>query len=114
MKENSMDKILAGVATFITLIGSVSAGYLYLDTRYALATELNALERKVDKMELEDLYKDALENLYFYRSQNRKYPDDKEIQDRLKEAQDEVDHIKKQLDEIEKQENEAKIEKKDK
>ena len=84
----------AMIGLLVLVISSLAGGFLYLDERFALAADVVKLEQRVSLNELSALYKTALENLYFYRSQNRKYPDDEDLKTKLKESEGEVKDLK--------------------
>lgn len=69
----------------------------YFDKKYASVEQLVKLEKRVTLAEMEDLLKEALENLYFYRDQQRKYPTDEDIKTKLKESEDEVKDLKESI-----------------
>ena len=94
---NKLKNNLALLATIIAIFGSLFGGYAYIDSRYALAAEVKELETRLTLKELKDLYKEGLDNLYFFRKQSRKYPGDEEVAKKLKAAQDECDLLKKQI-----------------
>jgi esterase/lipase len=83
-------------------IGVLSSGLFFVDGRYAKHKQFVALKINVEINDARDVLKEALENLYFYRKQNKEHPDDEEIQKRLKEAEDEVKELKEHLKELKK------------
>ena len=84
----------AGIGMITLILSSIVTGFFYIKDRFALAAEVEKLEHRVNINELQSLYKISLENLYFYRDQNRKYPDDLKLREKLKEAEDEVKNLK--------------------
>jgi len=84
----------AGIGMITLILSSIVTGFFYIEDRFALAAEVEKLEHRVNINELQSLYKISLENLYFYRDQNRKYPDDLKLREKLKEAEDEVKNLK--------------------
>ena len=81
---------------------SIFGIHSYLDTTYASVAEVEKLKKRLTLTELRDLLKEGLNNLYFYRSQVRKYTDDQELQDKLNEAEDDVKDLKDQIKELRK------------
>ena len=78
----------------------------HFDNRYAQAAEV---EKKIEKVEtrltlaeLRALARAAQEDVFFYRDQSRKYPNDPDVKDKLKEAEDTMTDIKRQIRELEK------------
>lgn len=92
------------VALLVTaLAGAVGTFFglqTYLDTTYASTESVVKLEKRLSLQELKDLQKEALEELYFWRKQGRKNPNDLEVKTRLIEAEEYVEDIKKQIREI--------------
>jgi len=97
------DNIKAITTTIISIsaaLGVIWGMIGFVDGRYAHATYVQSVENRVTLNELKQLYRDALENLYFYRGQVRKYPEDVELQRRLADAEKEVKDIKAQIDQL--------------
>ena len=90
--------ILVGL---FTLVGFIAGGYTFLDQRYALASEHNLLESRVSIHELNHVYRKAMEDMFFYRSQARIYPDDNKIRIKLEEVTDSCEKIKDQISKME-------------
>jgi hypothetical protein len=101
-KLNDVRNILVFITALSAAGGVIYGAVNFVDSRYALAEDVQKLEERLTLAELKDLLHKALENLYFYKSQIRKYPEDEELKERLKEAQAEVDSIKKRIEAIEK------------
>ena len=97
---NNTRNILVFITALAGAVGVVYGSITFVDSRYALAEDVQELENRITVTELKDLLHKSLENLYFYRSQLSKYPDDTEVKKRLKEAQEEVDSIKKRIDKL--------------
>jgi len=107
MSEESLDKakkgaeaiksILVVATTVIALFGSIFAGYLHIDTKYALAADVVKIEKRLTLSELRDSLRLSLDELYFLKSQIRKYPNDEEIKDQLKDITAEVKDLKEQI-----------------
>ena len=95
IKENMSSVVLLG-----TFLGVFFGGYLHLDQRFAKAEEYKEVNKKVVLIELKLLYKEALDNLYFFRKQYRKYSDDEEIKKELEKAKEQVEDLKKQILEL--------------
>jgi len=91
--KNNLVKGVGFVITVSTGIFSMFAltfgGYAFLDKRYALARNHKALELRVTVNEVEDLRRESLKEVYFFKKQQRLHPEDYEIQEKLKEAQEE-------------------------
>jgi len=95
-------KTLGIILTLFSVVAGVYGGFSVLDSRYALASDQKQLEIRVSLGELNTLLLKSLENLYFYREQARKYPEDVVLQVKLQEAEEEVSGIKNRIFEIEK------------
>lgn len=89
---------LAGAA------GTVYGVQSFFDDRYASKEEVQEVKKRLTLQELKNLLKEALEEMYFWRQQSRKYPEDEEIKKRLKESEEHVADIKKQINDLEKKE----------
>jgi len=94
---DAIKSILVVATTVIALFGSIFAGYLHIDTKYALAADVEKIEKRLTLSELRDSLRLSLDELYFLKSQIRKYPDDEEIKDQLKDAKDRVKDIKDEI-----------------
>ena len=92
-----MKSTIALIGSLLTLIGTVSGGIFFLDTRYAAASTVKSLEKRVDLSELQNLKQEALKHKYFYKDQLRKYPNDKDLKKQLDEASEEVETLKEQI-----------------
>ena len=92
---------LSVLVGLFTLVGFVAGGYTFLDQRYALASEHNFLESRVSIHELHHLYRKAMEDMFFYRSQARIYPTDDKIKLKLEEVTDSCEKIKDQISKME-------------
>ena len=68
-----------------------------MDERFAHAKDVQQLEKRVSIAELKTSLRTAIEEMYFLRDQNRKYPNDEEIKERLVEAKDHVKELKEQI-----------------
>lgn len=77
------------------LLGAIWGGYVVLDERYARAEEFNRLEQRVLTNELQQAYRDARAEVYFLRSQARKYPDDHEVRRELDDAEAELRRLER-------------------
>jgi septal ring factor EnvC (AmiA/AmiB activator) len=93
----AIKSMLVVATTVIALFGSVFAGYLHIDTKYALAADVEKIEKRLSLSELRDSLRLSLDELYFLKSQIRKYPNDEEIKDQLKEIKVEVKDLKDQI-----------------
>lgn len=93
-KVNLVSSVVAIVGGVFSLVALVLGGYTFLDYRYAKAVEHKSLEIRVSLTEIEDLRRDMLKELYFFRQQARENPNDYAIGDKLEE-------IKKELRDIE-------------
>jgi septal ring factor EnvC (AmiA/AmiB activator) len=99
---DAVKSILVVVTTVIALFGSVFAGYIHLDTKYALASDVETIEKRLDLSELKDSLRLAKDELHFLKSQIRKYPNDEEIADELKEVKAHIKDLKAQIKEYKK------------
>ncbi len=90
----TMGSAKAGITTLTLLFSTMITGFFYIEERFAKADDLKKIEIRLEINELQTLYKTALENLYFYRDQNRKYPDDVKLKEKLTEAEEEVKDLK--------------------
>jgi len=93
-KLNDIIKLISGL---IVLIGIAFTVFFFMDNRHASSTSFNRLAVAVSTNKLENTLHKALENLYFYRDQLRKYPNDDKIKKKLEEAEDEVKNIKDRI-----------------
>jgi hypothetical protein len=96
-KADAVKSILVVATTVIALFGSVFAGYVHIDNRYALAADVKKIEKKLTLVELKDSLRLALDELYFLKSQIRKYPDDEEIKEQLDDVKERVKDLKDQV-----------------
>ena len=92
-----MGEWMKALAVLLGIIGTCFGGYFYIDKTYAERTQVHKLELRVTANELDDLLRRAQENMYFYREQLRKYPNDVDIIKRLKEAEEEVKELRERL-----------------
>ena len=90
------------IITLATIVGIAFSVFFFLDGRYALSGEVMKLEQRVKVNELRDLERKAMEDVYFYRQQQRKYPADRQVVDKMDEAETELNKLRKQLEEVEK------------
>jgi hypothetical protein len=97
-KADSIRSLVITVSAILALLGTVLGGYTYIDDRYALAETVDKLEERLTLSELKDSLRLALDELFFLKSQARKYPDDEEIKDQLKAVQERVDDLKRQIE----------------
>lgn len=95
-----MSDLVKQIMALVGLVGVVFSVYFYIDGTYAEKTHLAAVEQRVTLNELYGLLRSAQENLYFYRDQKRKYPEDEEVESRLKEAEEEVTHLKDRIENL--------------
>lgn len=113
-----MEKI-ATYAKYLTAIGAaVAMAYggitFHFNTIENTAKEIVLpLSQKVEKLEdrltlneLKDLLKDALDEMYYWRKQARKYPDDIEIADKLEDAEENVKDLKERIKKLQEEEDE--------
>ena len=94
-------KITIIITLITTMAGTAWGAVSFVDSRYAHSEDLIQLQERVTKAELKDLLEKALDNMYHYRGLARKYPEDKEIAEKLKEAEEEVTYLKKRIRTIE-------------
>lgn len=95
---------LSTIGILVGLLSTLSGGYVYIDTRYALASDHRKTEellaqtnKKLNLFELKLLYQSALDNLYYFRKKAREYPDDTDIKQKLEEAQRQLDNVDAQI-----------------
>lgn len=92
----------ASVATAVSgvfvIFGLVFGAYIFIDKKYALATDLYKLETRVEVHELRHLYHDALNDVYFFKKQSRIHPSDEKIYEKLREAEDLAEGLKRKMD----------------
>lgn len=98
-KADAFRSVLLVITACIAIFGSMFTGYLYIDGRYALAEEVRELEKRLTLSELRDSLRLAQDELFFLKSQNRKYPDDQDIKDQLKDVEAKVKDLKEQIKE---------------
>jgi peptidoglycan hydrolase CwlO-like protein len=96
-KADAIKSILLVATTAIALFGSIFAGYVHIDDKFALAADVEKLEKRLTLSELRDSLRLAKDELYFLKSQIRKYPDDEDLQDQLKEVKEEIKDLKEQI-----------------
>lgn len=97
-----MDKVKGYLTLFTAaaaVAGTVFGGITWVDSRYAKAAQVDALEKRVSLNELKAQLRAAQEELIFWRQQARKYPDDIDVKDSLKEAEETVQELKKKIEE---------------
>jgi len=89
--------LILAITTILGFIGTISAGVFWVDDRYAKASTLAQLEERLTLSELNDQLRTAQEELFFLRSQARKYPDDLDVAYQLEEAKAVVKEIKDKI-----------------
>jgi len=97
-----MDKAKGYLTLFTAIVavaGTVFGGITWVDSRYAKAAQVDALEKRVSLNELKAQLRAAQEELIFWRQQARKYPDDVDVKDSLKDAEEAVEEIKAKIKE---------------
>ncbi len=94
IKLNDRIKLIGGL---IGLIGITFSVFFFMDNRHVSSISFSRLAVTVSTNKLENTLHKALENLYFYRDQLRKYPDDDKLKKKLEEAEDEVKNIKERI-----------------
>ena len=99
-KADAIRSILLVMTTVIALFGSVFAGYIYMDERYALAEDVNKLEERLTLSELRESLRIVLDEYFFLKKQIRKYPDDLDIKDQLKDVEERVNDLRSQIKEM--------------
>lgn len=77
---------LAIVAGICSLVGLLVGGIWQLDLRHASADDMRDLVQRVAANEKAQLRRDIQAEIYFLRSQLRKYPNDEELRDQLERA----------------------------
>lgn len=98
-------KVVTSLAAFLGIVfGAINyVDSVALTAVKPIADRVTTLEERLTLNELNDLLRRALENLYFYRDQVRKYPGDQDLQDRLFEARKEVEDLKGRIKNLEEQ-----------
>lgn len=90
-KKGQWVKLIGIIISISTGVFSMFAltfgGYAFLDKRYAMAVDHKALEMRVTINEVEDLRREAMKEVFFFRKQSRLHPEDYEIQEKLKDAE---------------------------
>lgn len=108
MKFMDLVSNFRNVALLVTALagatGTIYGVQTFFDDRYASKEEVEEVKKRLTLQELKELLKEALEEMYFWRQQARKYPDDPEIKKRLKESEENVEDIKEQIKELKKKE----------
>lgn len=94
---SSIKSILVVITTVFAIIGSIVTGYGFIDEKYARASDVAKIEKRLSLSELRDSLRLSLDELYFLKKQIRKYPEDEEIQEQLKEVRAEVNDLKEQI-----------------
>lgn len=106
-------KYLAAISTIVGIAyGAFQFQHNYVKTTAEtvvapVTKKLSNLERRLTKNELNDLLKEALEELYYWRGMSRKYPDDQEVKDKLREAEENVEDIKERIQNLEEEQDES-------
>ena len=96
---STMVKYLLSLAAVVSMVFSV---FFFVENRYASKEDYVKLEKRLSLNELQQLLKDALENMYFYRKLARENPEDREISRKLIVAEEEVSRLKKRIEELQK------------
>lgn len=89
-----MDNLLKNIAIIVSLVGTAFGAYFFVDGNYAEKMELAAVTQRVTLVELLRNLRDAEEEMYFYRKQHRKHPDDPDLKRKLEESEEEVKNLK--------------------
>ncbi len=100
-----MNDTIKNILNVVAIITVVFSGFFFIESRYTLQQEFAELVSRVDLDELQDLLKEALEDLYYWRSMSRKYPDDLEIKKKLEEAEENVKDLKERIRKIKDRDN---------
>ena len=96
---STLVKYILSLAALVSLVFSV---FFFVENRYASRDDYVKLEKRISVNELQQLLKESLENMYFYRKLERENPDDLEIRRKLRQAEEEVDSLKKRIEELKK------------
>lgn len=98
---SNIERAVKSAIALAILISIVMSGYFYLDARHANAVDvekkISVIDKKVTLIDLKIIYREALEDLYFYRKQARRYSKDKEIKKRLKVAEQRVKGLEEDM-----------------
>lgn len=97
---------IKNIATLVTALaaagGTFYGAQAYLNKTYASVNQVEKLEIRLSLQELKELRNESLEELFFWRKQVRKNPDDIDVKKKLKEAEEYVEDVKRQIKELEK------------
>lgn len=86
------------ITAVLSMVGVIAGGVWGFEVRYAKAANVEKLEQRVLTNELNQQYRDARSEVYFLKSQVRKYPDDQDLKKELEKAIDEMNRLKKKLE----------------
>ena len=93
---------LATMAALIGILTSTFGVVWFADGRYTMASDQQALAKEVKKIKARNALDGALDDLYFYKKQTRKYPGDEDLQKKLSTSEEDVKYLKKVLKLLEK------------
>lgn len=99
-------KTIAAIAGLITTV--IGAGYalsgvaVNLDSRYAKASELKKVQKKVEWIGLNQLYLEALQEYYTQKKLINEFPDNEELKDLFDKAKRVKEEIESQLSALKK------------
>lgn len=98
---NSIKELLLIIGIVIAAMVNTA---LFVDTRYAKAGQVKSLKRSHQKLEqrvfgneLEQAHQKALDNFFFYRQMERKYPHDTQVKDETKKAVQRIKELEAQI-----------------
>lgn len=96
-----MGKIITQITAILVVISSIGTGVWTLESRYALATELQKTKIELKILKLDDRLERLLEQQIFLEGLLRKNPNSTTTQDRLKKIKSRIKKIEKQIENLE-------------
>lgn len=83
---------------YFAVVASLSGGIGWMYATFAQVSAHEKLEKRVAQNELESLHEKALSEVYFLRSQVRKYPADDDLKDQLAQAEKRLKEIESKIE----------------
>lgn len=80
---------------YTPLVAAISGAFGYLYTNFTPVTAHEKLEQRVINNEKEMLKEKMWGEIYFLKSQIRKYPNDQDLQDQLRKAEERLRELEK-------------------
>ncbi len=97
-----MGDFLKSLAVILGIVGTCFGAYFFIDRTYAEKSQLVSLELRVVTNELHDLLRRAQADMYFYKEQLRKFPNDVDVIKRLKNAEAQVEELRDRIKNLKK------------